>query len=102
MSVARGATPTFTLTFREGIDLTQAASVYVTFSSGKSVITKTGEDLTLTENTIGVFLSQKDTLSFPIGEVEVQANWITSNNKRVVSEISKVKIDKQLLDREIQ
>lgn len=104
MSVARGVTPTFTLTFRDisGLDFTAATNVYVTFSSGKSIITKTGEDLVLTKNTIDVLLSQKDTLSFPVGDVEVQANWTTTNGKRIASQISKIQIDKQLLERVIE
>ncbi len=104
MSVPRGTTPTFTLTFgsASGIDLTQAVSVFVTFSSGKTTFTKTGDDLVVTENTIGVLLSQKETLSFPVGDADVQANWITSNGKRVASRIAKVYIDRQLLDRVVE
>ncbi len=100
MSVPRGATPTFTLTFPEEtqIDLTQARSVYVTFSRGMTALTKTGEDLTVGQRSIGVFLSQEETLGFGIGDVEVQANWLTANDKRVVSEIATVAFTKQLLD----
>lgn len=100
MSVPRGATPTFTLSFPEssGIDLTLARSVYVTFTRGLVSLTKTGEDLVVGTRTIGVLLSQKETLSFGTGDVEVQANWISADGKRVVSEISVVGFTKQLLD----
>jgi len=104
MSVARGVTPTFTLTFRDvsGLDFTAAKNVYVTFSSGKSTITKSGSDLVLTKNTIGVVLTQKDTLSFDVGDCEIQANWTTPENKRLASEVTKYKITKQLMDRVVE
>lgn len=100
MGVPRGATPTITLSFPEssGINLTLARSVYVTFTRGQVTLTKTGVDLTIEPLSIGVFLTQAETLSFGIGDVEVQANWITADEKRVVSEIAVVGITKQLLD----
>lgn len=101
MSVPRGTTPTFTLTFRESadIDFTAAKSVFVTFSYGKGTVTKTDDELTLTKNTIGVLLSQRETLSFPIGDVEIQANWVTQDGKRIASEVVKYKVTKQLLEK---
>ena len=48
MGVPQYTTPTFTLNFTEqSLDLTQARNVYVTFKSEGTLITKTGEDLTV-------------------------------------------------------
>jgi hypothetical protein len=45
MSVARGITPTYILTFNEqSLDLTAMRNVYVTFKKGAKVLTKTGND----------------------------------------------------------
>lgn len=97
MSVPIGTTPTFTLTFSEDIDLTQAVNVYVTFQSGMETLTKTGDALQVEPHSIGVLLSQEDTLSFLAGSVSIQANWITADDKRIASEVVSYKFDKQLL-----
>ena len=104
MSVPQGTTPTFTLVFPSsaGIDFTAAQSVYVTFSSGKINLTKTGESLVLTVNTIEVLLSQSETLMFEPGEVDIQANWVTPEGKRLASEIVSYKITKQLLKKVVE
>lgn len=102
MSVTIGTTPTFTLTFSGTIDLTEAQNVYVTFVSGATRITKTGEDLTVQAKSIGVYLTQKETLSFSIGDVEIQANWTMANGSRAASEIAKYPITKQLLKKVLQ
>lgn len=103
MSVPIGTTPTFTLTFSEqsGVDLTQAANVYVTFCSGTKTVTKTGDDLTIEQRSVGVMLSQEETLSF-IPNVAIQANWTTPDGKRIASEVVNYKFDPQLLMKVIE
>ena len=101
MGVPYFTTPTFTLTFSEReLDLTQAQSVFVTFRSGGKVLTKTGEDLTIAEKTIGVSLTQEETASFQTGVVEIQANWMLSG-KRIASEVAQCDMYKQLLTKVI-
>ena len=98
MSIARGVTPTFVLSFPETVDLTQATSVYVTFSYGRRTLTKSGDDLEVAAHQISVFLSQTETLSFPIGNVEIQVNWMVGN-LRYASDIAQYNITRQLLDK---
>lgn len=104
MSVPIGTTPTFTLTFAEetGVNLTEAANVYVTFRSGIDTITKTGDELEIGERTIGVLLTQDETLSFCMGLVSIQANWTTQEGKRIASEVVNYRFDPQLLMRVIE
>lgn len=98
MGVPRGTTPTLLLTFTEqNLDFTAAEDVYVTIKYGDTKLTKTGTDLVLTQKTISVFLSQQETLTFPEGECEVQANW-TGGGKRAASDIGQFYFSKQLLD----
>ncbi len=95
-----GTTPTFTLTFTdENLDLTTANNVYVTFHSiGKAdLLTKTGEDLTVNEKTIEVYLSQAETLAFNEGDVEIQANWTSATGGRCASDVVTYDFGKQLL-----
>ena len=98
MGVPKYTTPTFNLTFTEqGLDLTQAANVYVTFQSGEMKLTKSGDDLVIGEKSIGVKLTQRETAGFAVGYVMIQANWTTGTGDRAASEIVNYMITKQLL-----
>ena len=98
MSIPRGTTPTFTLTFdKQGLDLTEAANVYVTFEVNNYSLTKTGEDLTVEAKKIIVYLNQAETLRFTDKVVEIQANWTASDGSRAASEVKTYDISKQLL-----
>ena len=102
MSVPRYTTPTFTLTFTEqGLDLTQAAGVYVTFKQALYEVTKTGDDLEVEQKRISVYFSQEETARFCVGDVEIQANWMTGD-RRVCSEIVSYPISDQLLKQVIE
>ena len=97
MSVPQYTTPTFTLTFtQQGLDLTAAHNVYVTFKCGGYTLTKTGNDLTVAEKSIGVHLTQKETARFA-KFIKIQANWTTQNGDRAASNVVDYQIDEQLL-----
>lgn len=101
MGVARGTTPTFVLTFTdEELDFTQAEHVYVTFKSLGLTLTKTGEDLTVSEKEIQVFLPQEDTLQ--LHDVQIQANWTTAGGVRAASTIVTYRMDDQLLEKVVE
>ena len=103
MSIPRGTTPTFTLTFTEqGLDLTTAENVYVTFEQFGKTLTKTGESLTVSAKQIEVYLSQAETLAFSTGDIEIQANWTTAAGGRTASEVTTYTLTKQLLDEVIE
>ena len=98
MAIPIGTTPTFRLEFNDrDLDLTQMSNVYVTFSYGKGIITKDKEDLEINENVVNVFLSQEETLNFPVGDVEIQVNWVYDNGIRGASTVVPYKFSKQLL-----
>ena len=103
MSVARGTTPTYVLTFNDDtLDLTAANNVYVTFKKNSKTLTKTGEDITVAEKQIEVYLTQQETLSFSTGGVKVQANWTTVGGRRASSEVVTVGLSEQLLEKVIE
>ena len=103
MSVARGTTPTYILTFEEeSLDLTAANNVYVTFRRGAKVLTKTGNDIDVSEKQIEVYLNQKETLSFSTGDVEVQVNWTLGGGRRAASEVVAIPLSKQLLEKVVE
>ena len=98
MGVPAWTTPTFTLTFQEpALDLTTATNVYVTFNAGFVTITKTGEELTVSEKQIVVSLSQEECGKFGETAVNIQANWTDASGQRCASDVSNVDITKQLL-----
>ncbi|MBR2679311.1 MAG: hypothetical protein IKE23_00855 [Exiguobacterium sp.] len=72
-----GLTPTYTLTFPAGTDLTQAEDIVVTITDEREyvLVEIPLSDLAITENTITFSLTQAQTLKFP-STVLVQANWI--------------------------
>ena len=102
MGVPAWTTPTFTLTFQESaLDLTTATNVYVTFNAGFVTITKTGEELTVSEKQIVVSLSQEECGKFGETAVDIQANWTDASGQRCASEVAKTDISKQLLKKVI-
>ena len=105
MSVSRGTTPAFLLTFDdEELDLTMAYNVYVTFRSKGSTftVTKSGDDIDVKDKEITVSLSQEETLRFSEGPVEIQVNWTNAFGDRYASEVETYGISKQLLNEVIE
>lgn len=101
--ISKGTTPTFTLTFpaNSGVDLTQAANVYVSFSGSKR-IEKTGDALTISERSVSVYLSQEETLALSDGVTQIQVNWTFGDGSRCASDIVKCQIGDNLIERVVQ
>lgn len=97
MSIVRGTTPTLSCTFGDGIDLTTFESVYVTIRQGSTVITKTGNSLSVTARQVDCWLSQEETLSLTTGAAEVQVNWTVGDGNRGCSTIQPITLGRQLL-----
>lgn len=98
MAIRQGITPTFTLTLEsETIDLTQSENVFVTFKQGSISLTKSGEDLTVREADVDVYLEQSETLMFARGKVAVQLNWTYADGSRGCSEIVSIDWAENLL-----
>ena len=73
----QSTTPTITFTFPDGIDMTQANKIFVTFADNQDnvIINKTGNDLTVTANTVKVTLAQEETTEIPMRGLQAQINW---------------------------
>lgn len=83
----RGLTPTLTLALKESVDFSAAKNVYFTVRQGPITVTKTGDSVTFSDDAVSVYLTQKDTLRFKAGVVEVQANWTYADGSRGGTEI---------------
>ena len=97
----RGTTPTFKLLINDqSVDLTSASYVYATFKQlGGETITKTGADLTVTAQEVDVYLDQAETLKFAKGVIDVQLNWVYSNDARACTSIVRIGVGENLLPR---
>lgn len=94
----RGTTPTFKLQINdETVDLTQAENVYASFKQQNTLLTKTGDDITVTANEVDVYFTQAESLKFLRGEIQVQLNWTYAAGERACSNIIKVAIGENLV-----
>lgn len=95
MGFLRGSTPTHTWNNLE-VNL-KDARVYATYSqSGKVIVDKTNEDMTITEDSITVRLAQEDTLKFKVGVVEIQFRYVFEDGTSGGSRIFKTNAEKIL------
>ena len=101
-------TPTISLVV-EGVTL--EGDIYVTLEQGRIELTKTGEDLTVTNTThdqvtdtnISFMLSQTESAQFKFNMAcNVQVNWITASGIRRATEIKSVPVMRNLLDEVIE
>jgi len=100
MGFLRGSTPTHRWN-NIGIDLTKA-KVYATYVQNKKVvIDKTNKDMTITQDSVSVHLTQKDTLEFKEGIVEIQFRYIFEDGTVGGSKIFKTAAHRILKDGEI-
>ena len=99
----RGTTPTFTFNVPDDVFLTEASNVYVTFAQMDEtvVFTKESPDLTITDHSVQLYLTQEDTLKLPNGRVKVQLNWLYEESgvtKRACTKITTIDAKRNLID----
>lgn len=95
-----GTTPTLTLELA-GVDLTQAKHVYMT-AENRVKITKKDSELEITETTVGIPLTQAETLRLGKGTVYVKANWTYDNGARDASSSEIFRFTDNQLDRTVE
>jgi len=102
-------TPTIDLTV-ERLDLS-SYDVYATLEQGINEITKHGDDLTVTTETVGqvtntkvsLTLTQTESASFDYTKtVGVQVNWIDAQGKRGATKRAEIAVERNLLDKVIE
>lgn len=103
----RYTTPTFTLTV-SGVDMSDD-DVYVSFNQGSIVLTKTGDDVTVSYSddddatTITVMLEQSESALFELkGKVVIQVNWITSDGVRYATKPASAYVKTNLFEEVIE
>ena len=96
-----GTTPTHK--FNVNLDLRSAVVVYLTYAQGRNVVLeKTKDDLLIEENSVSVYLTQKDTLKFKQNkDVEIQFRVRFPDNSAPKSIIMTTTADRILKSGEI-
>ena len=102
-------TPTLTITIQANVDLTEADEVFVTITQGGKTVTKTGEDVAVSESgtAVSCWLTQNESMTFKPGTAEAQVNWIytdveTQTTRRAATDPVSVAIGQQLYKRVIE
>lgn len=99
----RGTTPDYVLTL-DGVDLSNQ-TVYVTIGQGKTRLTKTGDELSVsvdeTGSAIAFSLTQQDTLGLSAGSASVQVRFIDAEGVAQATEKAALTIEDVLLERVI-
>lgn len=91
MSLFTYTTPTLTLTFPKEIDLTEGSNHVLTFANPSNetvILEKT--DLTISEHTCEVFLTQEESALMPRGNIAIQLNWLF-NDGSIVRRVASIK-----------
>lgn len=94
--MVQATTPTFMLTLPEGLDLSEATNIYFTLQQGNVDVRK--DNLTVTGQTISVYLTQAETLPFKAGIAKLQLNWIFADGSRACSNIVSIHVGDNLID----
>ena len=72
--IMQGSTQTLEITIPSNIDLTNAKIYFSIEQFEKTILEKTGEDVTYTGSTVYVSLGQIDTLSLEEGDAKIMLN----------------------------
>lgn len=93
----RGTTPTNV--FNVDIDLTTATEMYISYEQNKQVIIeKELSDVTVTEDTVSIKLTQAETLTFVPGKVFIQIRAKFGDGTAVASNIINTTAERILKD----
>ena len=95
--MVQATTPTFVLTLPETVDLSEAENVYFTIRQNQTLITKSGDNITVDGNTVYVPLSQAETVRLYNGVAKIQLNWTYADGNRACSNIVNIKVDSNLI-----
>lgn len=85
----RGTTPTLVYKFNSNFDLSTIKEVWVTLENPSKELTLNINDVSIdNENkTIGIILSQEDTLEFSSGKVKTQIRLLDDKNKAYATNV---------------
>lgn len=93
----KGTTPTLTFTFTD-FDPSSADKLILTFVSGKSKWEFTEADVICDSTSVMLTLTQEQTLSFPVGTLTAQINFLMADGVRFVTKPTQFDVQKNLYE----
>ena len=109
--MVRGTTPTVTLRIKDkyNINLNEAIEIFFTVSQGHFSVTKTGEDVVISEDgkSAGIYLTQEESMELSDKiNAEAQINWTYNDLSGVVKRgatiVKEFEVNKQLYRKVIE
>lgn len=92
----QATTPTFVLTLPNDVDLTEASEILFSLCMGNVQLIKHAADMTVTQHTVSVYLTQAETLQFARGTAMLQLNWTYGDGSRACTNIVNVDVGANL------
>lgn len=88
----QGSTSVIKLTVPDTIDLTQAKKICITLAQGTRNLTLWGDSagVTVESHTVRVQLTQRETLAFAVGGVNIQIRWMMPDGTADATDIATV------------
>lgn len=94
--IYKGTTPTFNFNVCLDTALVDLANTHVVFTSGSTVIDKSGDDITITGEVVSCSLTQEDTLSFKGNQCNIQILVTLTSGQKPASTIMTVPVSATL------
>ena len=93
----RGTTPTLTFRFTE-FNPSEAEKIVLTFVLGKKTWEYTETDMTTDQTSVSITLTQEQTLSYPVGTLTAQLNFLMPDGARFVTKPNLIPVKRNLYD----
>lgn len=94
--VFRGTTPTFNFSVCLDTTLVDLQNTHIVFTSGPTIVDKTGDDIILNDKILSCTLTQDDTMSFKGSQVNIQILVTMTSGQKPASSIMTIPISSTL------
>ena len=95
----RATTPTVVIKLPKMIDMEEATEVYASFETvdGTALFTKDLDSLEVEDNKVYIYLTQAETLSLPLGIVNIMVNWLV-DDVRMATDPVEIKVKRNFIE----
>ena len=94
--VFRGTTPTFNFSVCLDTSLVDLENTHIVFTSGPGLVDKSGDDITISDQTLSCTLTQDDTMSFKGRQVNIQILVSMTSGQKPASSIMTIPVSSTL------
>ena len=94
--IYKGTTPTFNFNVCLDTTLIDLENTHIVFTSGPTIVDKSGSDITITDKVLSCNLTQEDTMSFKGNQVNIQILVTMTSGQKPASSIMTVPVSATL------